>query len=174
MPPNKAFWASQSPSARLEALELRRQMAYCYDPITDRLERVPEVVKRVLSKAAVPLLSDFESARGDIGPLGVRPTRWQCDNPWLVRRGARLRVYRRGRRSGLLTSARRRKAGLGRTRTGSGESLQHRSDTVPRSAGCNPTRLNWRLWAGYRRIWPESERSQLTCRRSRSRSGCSW
>ncbi len=44
MRPSKAFWATQSPSARLEVLELMRQMAYCYDPITDRLERVPEVV----------------------------------------------------------------------------------------------------------------------------------
>lgn len=56
---DKAFWASQSPSARLEALELMRRMAYCHVPITDRLERVPEVVKRVLSKAAVTSLLDF-------------------------------------------------------------------------------------------------------------------
>jgi hypothetical protein len=43
---NKAYWAVQSPQARLEALEFMRQVAYGYDPLTARLERVLEVIKR--------------------------------------------------------------------------------------------------------------------------------
>lgn len=43
---DKAYWAAQSPRARLEALEYMRQVAYGYDPVTARLERVLEVVKR--------------------------------------------------------------------------------------------------------------------------------
>jgi hypothetical protein len=43
---DKAYWATQSPRARLEALELMRQVAYGYDPNTARLERVLEVTKR--------------------------------------------------------------------------------------------------------------------------------
>jgi hypothetical protein len=42
----KAFWKAQTPRARLEALELMRQVMYGYDPITDRVERVFEVIKR--------------------------------------------------------------------------------------------------------------------------------
>jgi hypothetical protein len=42
----KEFWRTQSPTARLEALELMRQVVYGYNPISDRLERVLEVVKR--------------------------------------------------------------------------------------------------------------------------------
>jgi hypothetical protein len=43
---DKAYWREQSPQARLEALELMRQVMYGYDPISDRIERVLEVVKR--------------------------------------------------------------------------------------------------------------------------------
>jgi hypothetical protein len=43
----KAYWATQSPRARLEALELMRQVVYGYDPIADRIQRVLEVVERV-------------------------------------------------------------------------------------------------------------------------------
>ena len=43
---DKAYWRAQSPQARLEALELMRQVMYGYDPISDRVERVLEVVKR--------------------------------------------------------------------------------------------------------------------------------
>ncbi len=43
---DKAYWRTQSPQARLEALELMRQVAYGYDPATARLERILEVVKR--------------------------------------------------------------------------------------------------------------------------------
>lgn len=44
---DKAYWASQTPTARLQALELMRQVAYGYDPAVIRLERVLEVVERV-------------------------------------------------------------------------------------------------------------------------------
>src|SRR5271167_329306 len=43
---DKAYWAAQSPRFRLEALEFMRQVAYGYDPITARLERVLEGTKR--------------------------------------------------------------------------------------------------------------------------------
>jgi hypothetical protein len=43
---DKAYWRTQSPEARLEALELMRQVMYGYDPLSDRIERVLEVVKR--------------------------------------------------------------------------------------------------------------------------------
>jgi hypothetical protein len=43
---DKAYWRAQSPQARMEALELMRQVAYGYDPATARLERVLEVVER--------------------------------------------------------------------------------------------------------------------------------
>ena len=33
------FWQAQTPQARLEALELMRQVMYGYDPSTARLER---------------------------------------------------------------------------------------------------------------------------------------
>lgn len=42
-----AYWASQPPSARLQALELMRQVVYGYDPVADRIQRVLEVVERV-------------------------------------------------------------------------------------------------------------------------------
>jgi hypothetical protein len=42
----KEFWRTQPPAARLEALELMRQVMYGYDPISDRLERVLEVIER--------------------------------------------------------------------------------------------------------------------------------
>jgi hypothetical protein len=43
---DKAYWRAQTPQARLEALELMRQVAYGYDPATARLERILEVVER--------------------------------------------------------------------------------------------------------------------------------
>ena len=42
---DKAFWACQTPLARLEALELMRQIVYGYDPVNARIERVIEVVE---------------------------------------------------------------------------------------------------------------------------------
>jgi hypothetical protein len=43
---DKAYWAAKSPRARLEAVEFMRQVAYGYDPVTARLERVFEVIER--------------------------------------------------------------------------------------------------------------------------------
>ncbi len=37
-----AYWQTQTPRARWEALELMRQVMYGYDPSTTRLERVFE------------------------------------------------------------------------------------------------------------------------------------
>jgi hypothetical protein len=42
----KAYWREQSPVARLEALELMRQVMYGYDPTTARLQRILTVVER--------------------------------------------------------------------------------------------------------------------------------
>jgi len=46
---DKEFWRTQSPTARLQALELMRQVIYGYDPITDRVERVLRVIERTPS-----------------------------------------------------------------------------------------------------------------------------
>jgi hypothetical protein len=43
---DNAYWWAQTPQARLEALELMRQVAYGYDPNHARIERVLEVVQR--------------------------------------------------------------------------------------------------------------------------------
>jgi hypothetical protein len=43
---DKEFWRTQSTTARLQALEFMRQVMYGYDPITGRVERVLEVIKR--------------------------------------------------------------------------------------------------------------------------------
>ena len=43
---DKEFWRTQSTTARLHALEFMRQVMYGYNPITDRVERVLEVIKR--------------------------------------------------------------------------------------------------------------------------------
>lgn len=40
------YWKTQSSQARLEALELMRQVMYGYDPSTDRLQRFLEVIER--------------------------------------------------------------------------------------------------------------------------------
>ena len=42
---DKAYWHSKTPQERLEALELMRQINYGYDPVTDRLQSVLEVVE---------------------------------------------------------------------------------------------------------------------------------
>ncbi len=42
----KAYWLSKTPAERLAAVEFLRQVAYGYDPITERLQRVLEVVER--------------------------------------------------------------------------------------------------------------------------------
>ena len=41
----KAFWSTQTPAARFEALEFLRQVAFNYDPTTTRLQRVLEVAQ---------------------------------------------------------------------------------------------------------------------------------
>ena len=38
----KAFWLAKTPLERLEAVETYRQIAYGYDPLTARLQRVLE------------------------------------------------------------------------------------------------------------------------------------
>jgi hypothetical protein len=43
--PDKAYWHAKSPRERMEALELLRQIIYGYDPASDRLQRVLEVVE---------------------------------------------------------------------------------------------------------------------------------
>jgi hypothetical protein len=42
----KSYWLSKTPEERLQAMELMRQINYGYNPITARLQRVLEVVKR--------------------------------------------------------------------------------------------------------------------------------
>lgn len=44
-PDEKAYWLSKTPQERLAALELMRQIMFGYDPVTDRMERVLEVVE---------------------------------------------------------------------------------------------------------------------------------
>ncbi|HNQ77247.1 MAG TPA: hypothetical protein PK747_07870 [Acidobacteriota bacterium] len=41
----KAFWFSKTPQERLLALEYMRQVAYGYDPDTERLQRIIEVIE---------------------------------------------------------------------------------------------------------------------------------
>jgi hypothetical protein len=42
----KEYWLEKTPSERLAALEIMRQIIYGYDPFTDRLQRVFEVIER--------------------------------------------------------------------------------------------------------------------------------
>ncbi len=42
---DKAYWHSKTPQERMAALELMRQINYGYDPTTERLQRVLEVVE---------------------------------------------------------------------------------------------------------------------------------
>ena len=43
---DKAHWLSRTPQERLVALEQMRQINYAYDPVSDRIQRSLEVVKR--------------------------------------------------------------------------------------------------------------------------------
>lgn len=45
-PDERAFWHSKTPEERLEALEFLRQIAFGYDPDTERLQRVLEIIER--------------------------------------------------------------------------------------------------------------------------------
>lgn len=42
---DREYWLSRTLDERFEALEILRQIAYGYDPATERLQRVLEVVK---------------------------------------------------------------------------------------------------------------------------------
>jgi hypothetical protein len=42
---DRQYWMSKTPAERFEALELLRQIAYGYDPATERLQRVLEVTQ---------------------------------------------------------------------------------------------------------------------------------
>lgn len=42
----KNYWHDKSPAERMEALEITRQLVYGYDPSSDRLQRVFEVVEQ--------------------------------------------------------------------------------------------------------------------------------
>ena len=42
----KRYWHSKTPQERLAAAELMRQINYDYDPVSDRIQRVIEVVER--------------------------------------------------------------------------------------------------------------------------------
>jgi hypothetical protein len=48
----KDYWLSKSSYERLRALELMRQIAYGYDPATERLQRVFEIAERPLNVEA--------------------------------------------------------------------------------------------------------------------------
>ncbi len=41
----REYWRTRTPEERLAALEFLRQVMYDYDPVTDRISRVLEVVK---------------------------------------------------------------------------------------------------------------------------------
>ena len=42
---DRTYWQSKTPEERLAALELMRQIHYGYDPTTERLQRVLEIVE---------------------------------------------------------------------------------------------------------------------------------
>ena len=45
-PDDLAYWLSKTPDERLAAMELMHQINYDYDPVTDRIPRVLEIVER--------------------------------------------------------------------------------------------------------------------------------
>lgn len=46
---DKAYWHSKTPQERMAALELMRQIHYGYDPTTERLQSVLEIVEFIPS-----------------------------------------------------------------------------------------------------------------------------
>jgi hypothetical protein len=42
---DRQYWMSKTPGERFEALELLRQIAYGYNPATERLQRILEAVE---------------------------------------------------------------------------------------------------------------------------------
>ena len=55
----REFWLSKTPSERLAALELMRQVIYGYDPSTTRLQRVFSVVDLKVNKKAAARAKDL-------------------------------------------------------------------------------------------------------------------
>jgi len=43
---DRDYWWSRTPQERMAAMERLRQMNYDYDPVTDRVQRVLEIVER--------------------------------------------------------------------------------------------------------------------------------
>ena len=43
---DRPFWHSRTPAERMEALETMRRLNYAYDPISDRIPRILEVLER--------------------------------------------------------------------------------------------------------------------------------
>jgi len=43
-PNDRQYWLSKTPDERFEALEILRQIAYGYDPATERLQRIFEII----------------------------------------------------------------------------------------------------------------------------------
>jgi len=43
---DRDYWWSRTPQERMAAMERLRQMNYDYDPVTDRIQRVLEIVER--------------------------------------------------------------------------------------------------------------------------------
>lgn len=43
---DRDYWWSRTPQERMGAMERLRQMNYDYDPVTDRVQRVLEIVER--------------------------------------------------------------------------------------------------------------------------------
>jgi hypothetical protein len=41
---DRQFWLSKTPDERFEALEILRQIVYGYDPATERLQRIFEII----------------------------------------------------------------------------------------------------------------------------------
>jgi len=55
----RAYWLSKTPTERLAALELMRQVIYGYDPSTTRLQRVLSVHHLKLNKVAAARAKDL-------------------------------------------------------------------------------------------------------------------
>jgi hypothetical protein len=55
----RAYWLSKTPTERLAALELMRQVIYGYDPSTTRLQRVLSVHHLKLNKVATARAKDL-------------------------------------------------------------------------------------------------------------------
>ena len=78
---DRQYWLSKTPAERFEALELLRQIAYGYDPVTERLQRVFEVTKLerrwVFTRGGTPSITTNTRAHPDIwiGVHGENPAK---------------------------------------------------------------------------------------------------